>query len=134
MSAENFIETAKGYLAALQAVVDNLPRDKNIVHPIGLLASQAIELSLKGYLLKKGWDTATIRKELGHNLEKAWNAASKNGLKLHFDHAFTVSVLNISHDKPYLFRYPEDGVAAGIPEPKVLCDDVATIIDAVEKG
>ena len=131
MEANNYIETAKGYLNALEIIVENINLNKPILHPIGLLASQAIELSLKAYLLSKDWEEKQLRK-IGHDLEQAWNESVKAGLRISIDPKFSVQVLSLSHDSPYLFRYPQNKVAAGITEPSVLCKDVKTIIETIE--
>lgn len=131
MEASNYIETAKGYLNALEIIVENIHINKSILHPIGLLASQAIELSLKSYLISKGWEENKLKK-IGHNLEKAMEESSKAGLKINLSQKFSVQVLSLSHDSPFLFRYPKTKVAAGITEPNVLCKDVRTIIETIE--
>ncbi len=70
------METAKGYLNALEIIVEHIDLNKPILHPIGLLASQAIELSLKAYLLAKGWEEKQLKK-IGHDLEQAWDETKK---------------------------------------------------------
>ena len=131
MEATNYIETAKGYLNALEIIVENININKPILNPIGLLASQAIELSLKSYLLSKGWEQKQLKK-IGHDLEQAWNESIKAGLRISINPKFSVQILSLSHDSPYLFRYPQRKVAAGITEPNILCQDVRTIIETIE--
>jgi len=118
MEATNYIETAKGYLKALDIIVKNIDLNRPILYPIGLLASQAIELSLKAYLLSRGWEQKKI-KIIGHDLEQAWEETVKEGLRISVDPKFSVQVLSLSHDSPYLFRYPQNKVAVGITEPSI---------------
>lgn len=130
LTSENFLNTANGYLAALQILADNAKLNKAILHPIGLLASQAVELGLKSYLLSKGQNDSDL-KNIGHNLDKAWDASIKAGLRLNVDNQFSVRVLSLSHDKPFYYRYPQEGIAAGITDTDVLCQDIKAILDAV---
>jgi hypothetical protein len=66
-------------------------------------------------------------------LEAAWNEAAKGGLKISWEHKFSVQVISLSHDSPYLFRYPREKVAAAVTETQLLCGDVRAIITTVEK-
>lgn len=133
MDEDRFIEAAKGYYSALQTLVDNISINKDTLSPIGLMASQAIELALKAYLTAKG------RKEreliaIGHDLSALLDEAQKEGLKTHFDQDFSVNVLSLNHNRPFLYRYPKNGVAAAITKPRVLVDHVGSIIEKVEKS
>ena len=123
------MERAREYLIALEILAEHL--SKSILPPIGLIASQAIELGLKAFLLNKGWTESEVKK-VGHNLEKLWKEATKAGLRINGEHKFSVDVLSLSHDAPFLFRYPQDKVAVAITEPAVLCLAVKAIIDSVE--
>jgi hypothetical protein len=131
MEATIYIETAKGYLNALEIIVESIDLNKPVLYPIGLLASQAIELSLKAYLLSKGWTEKQL-KQIGHDLGQALEEAVQAGLRISPSNKFSVQVLSLSHDSPYLFRYPQNKVAAGITEPSILCQDVRTIIETIE--
>ncbi len=130
--AKNYLDKAKEYLSALEVLVEQPARSG--VLPIGLLASQAIELSLKAFLLSIGWDETDIKSELGHDLVKAWDTSKAEGLKIGWESNFSVAILSLSHNAPYLFRYPKDRVAAGIPELGVLQKDVSNIICVVDSA
>lgn len=131
VSVASLLEGAKGYLAALEVLARHLNRQ--LIYPIGLLASQALELALKAVLLNGGWTEADLRKKIGHDLKTAWDEARKEGLKVNWEHKYSVEVLSLSHEDPYLFRYPREKVAAAVTEPEVLCGDVKAVIAAVEK-
>lgn len=128
--AATFLERAKEYSVALDILSGHLR--KATVAPMGLLASQAIELALKAYLLHAGESEKTLR-NIGHDLRGAWDAAFSKGLRIKTDHRFSVDLLSLSHDSPYLFRYPQEKIAVGITPPEVLSQDVASIIHAVEE-
>jgi hypothetical protein len=48
--------------------------------PVMALCAQAIELSLKAYLLDRGEDEASVRK-LNHRLEETWNLCITKGIR-----------------------------------------------------
>jgi len=131
VSVESLLEGARGYLSALETLAEHPSRQ--LVEPIGLLASQALELALKAVLLHGGWTEHQLISKVGHDLNEAWAEAKKKGLKVNWEHRFSVEVLSLSHNSPYLFRYPREKVGAAITEPEVLCKDVKAVIAAVEK-
>lgn len=131
VSVQSLLEGANSYFSALDALATN-PKD-SFLDPMGLLASQAIELALKAYLLHAGWTERQLRTVVGHDLRTAWQKATNKGLRIHCEHRFSVDVLALSHDSPYLFRYPRERVGAAITEPQVLCRDVKAVITSVEK-
>ena len=132
ISPGRFLERARDYAAALEVLKDRLSND--MVAPMGLLASQAIELGLKAYLLHSGCDEGDLKK-IGHDLEAAWACAAESGLGLGTAPSFSVQVLSLSHNSPYLFRYPQDKVAVGITPPDALYMEVrgllATVTDKI---
>jgi hypothetical protein len=131
VSVASLLDGAKGYLTALEVLAPHLNRQ--LIYPIGLLASQALELALKAVLLNGGWTEDELRNKIGHDLKTVWDEARKEGLKVSWEHKYSVDVLSLSHEAPYLFRYPREKVAAAITEPEVLCRDVKAVITAVEK-
>lgn len=131
VSVEALLEGAKGYLSALGTLAEH--PTKQLVEPIGLLASQAVELALKAVLLHGGWTEHQLITKIGHDLKKAWEEAKKTGLEIDWEHRFSVEVLSLSHNSPYLFRYPREKIGTAITEPEVLCNDVKAVIDAAER-
>lgn len=131
VSTVSLLDGAKDYLSALEVLAEH--PNRQLVYPIGLLASQALELALKAVLLSGGWTEAELKSKIGHDLKTAWNEAIKKGLKVNWEHKYSVEVLSLSHEAPYLFRYPREKVAAAITEPQVLCRDVEAVITAIEK-
>lgn len=131
LSVASLLDGSKGYLAALEILITHLNR--KLICPIGLLASQALELSLKAVLLKNGWTEEDLRRKIGHNLIAAWDEAKKEGLRVNLEHRYSIEVLSLSHESPYLFRYPQDKVAAAVTDPEVLCRDVKAVITAAER-
>lgn len=132
VSVSSMLEGAKNYLSALETLSLN-PRGE-FLEPIGLLASQAVELALKAYLLHAGWSETDLRRVVGHDLNTAWREATKNGLRIHFEHRFSVDVLTLSHDSPYLFRYPREKLGSAIPDLEILCRDVRAVIATVQES
>lgn len=125
-----YLELAQDYLRALNVLcIETTPR---VIEPIGLLASQAIELSLKAYLVYKGLCVNRLRIDIGHDLTKAWNAAAHKGLMLPNSSLYTVQLLSLSHNRPFRFRYPENKVGAAIPCSLDLVKDVQAILNIVE--
>jgi hypothetical protein len=129
MSFEKYLNSAKGYFHGLQVLTSNL--QQNTVDPIGLLASQSIELSLKAYLLYVGWNEKQLKK-IGHDLVEAWTNARKNDLPISKEPAFSIQLLSLSHDAPYLFRYPKGKAVTAIPSPDQLCREIGNLIYIVE--
>ena len=132
VSVASPLDGARGYLAALEVLVAT-PLNRQLIYPIGLVASQALELGLKALLLNERWTEDELRNKIGHNLKMAWDEARKVGLKVDWAHTYSIDVLSLSHEAPYLFRYPREKVAAAITEPEVLFRDVKAVINAVEK-
>ena len=128
VSAEGFLERSHEYFAALEILQEHF--SATIIYPIGLVASQAIELALKAFLLHSGASESELKK-IGHNLQGAWEACSKKGLGLGRSPSFSVQVLSLSHDSPYLFRYPQEKIAVALTQPDELLRDVKAIVDAV---
>ena len=124
-----YIERAREFQAAVQILCGE--HGRHTLSAIGLLASHAIELALKAYLVKHGKTEKEI-KNIGHDLSLAWREAKNLGLRLQWDEEYTMQVLNLSHSVPYLFRYPITGVAEGITAPEVLNRHLETIITEVE--
>lgn len=129
MSAEKYLNSAKGYLTGLEILTEKLRGQT--VDSMGLLASQSIELCLKAYLISIGWDEKQL-KTIGHDLVKAWSYAKEGGLSISKEPSFEIQLLAISHDSPYYFRYPQEKIATAIPPPDQLCNEVTNLIEIVE--
>jgi hypothetical protein len=123
-----YLDRAQEYFSAVEILAPRLTADT--IAPIGLLASHAIELGLKAYLLHIGRSERDLKK-IGHDLRKAWGEAAKAGLRVDLVHTFSVDVLSLSHDDPFLFRYPKSKNAVAITEPAEVCSAVKAIIEAV---
>lgn len=130
MLHEAYLTASKGYLVSLKILSDN--SRNQMVDSIGLIASQSIELCLKGYLLSIGWEEKQL-KSVGHDLKKAWSSANKNGLPISDEPSFGIRLLSISHDAPFYFRYPQEKTATAIPPPDELYQEVNNLIEIVEK-
>jgi len=130
ITPEGYLERANGYLKALEVLKDNL--SKATIPPIGLLASQAIELALKALMLHNGATENELR-AVGHDLESAWAESSARGLGLGSTPPFSIQVLSLSHDSPFLFRYPQEKVLVAITDPNRLYRDVKSLVEAVRK-
>ncbi len=80
LSAASLLSGSKEYFHAMKILSSHL--SNKTVRPIGLMASQSIELILKSYLVINGWDEPRLKKEIGHDLEKAWKEARGVGCLL----------------------------------------------------
>lgn len=129
MTAEKYLNSAKGYLESLEILSERL--GSNLVDSMGLISSHAIELTLKAYLIHVGLDEKQLKK-IGHNLDDAWLAAHKAGLPISKEPIFSIRLLSISHDRPFYFRYPKEKTATAIPPPSQLCGEVRGLINIVE--
>ena len=129
MLYEKYLDAAKGYLTGLKILAEK--NRGGTVDSMGLLASQAIELCLKAYLLSIGWADAKL-KDIGHNLVLAWSSAREGGLPIDKEPSFEIQLLSINHDKPFYFRYPKEKIATAIPPPDRLYAEVRSLIETVE--
>lgn len=108
------------------------------LHPIGFLASHAIELALKAYLLSRGWteDGVRSRKKFGHNIKMGWREARALGLGLQEDLPIGVKWLVEGHHAPYAYRYPgkDAQVVEELEELEDLNDYLFEFLELVKKA
>lgn len=100
---------------------------------MGMLAAHALELTLKGYLVSKGMVEGDFigPNKIGHNLEAALQECEKRGLKLTVEKTW-MNLLDIQHNKPFLYRYGRDGWGQSIPgDPVSLTDYVERVMRQV---
>ena len=89
----------------------------------GLLLGQALELSLKAWLVglqqQRGQSVSAtvdeVRKKFGHNLERLWQASAREGLPLEDSLPYWADHVAGAHDKPYANRYPACNDAFLVP-------------------
>jgi len=101
--AGTFIDGARMYAAAADAVNDKLP---NALHVLSHLLGMSVELALKAYLKNKGVPTRDLRK-LGHNLGEIYKKAREFGLAYTGSRNFRLKVLSLNYEKR-IFAYPEE--------------------------
>lgn len=107
VSAASMFRTAHEFFAAVDMLSPRLAAP-----PFGFVAAQCLELALKSYLMKSaGMTEGALRREVGHDIEKAWSRCVTAGLGL--DAALPTWVVSLAagHDSPYLFRYGRDNAA-----------------------
>ena len=120
----------------LAAGLDLLARHGSEVSPRGaaLLAGQAVELTLKAYLMTRGWKKKDLKDEVRHDLELAWITARREGLPLPSDVPEWCANLNTIHDDPYRGRYPVHNEGLVITSPEELHRKVVGLIAMVQLG
>jgi hypothetical protein len=96
-----------------------------------LLAAHSVELSLKSFLLSRGWSEDQVHR-LGHNLLKAWSAARAAGLPLDPEPPYWCQLLQTVHDSPYFGRYPPANSGLVTPNAAELSLRIEELISLVE--
>jgi hypothetical protein len=126
-SASSFLAHCGEYLRALNLL------SAAAAPPIlvmGALAAHALELALKAYLMAAGMseDDFIGKGKIGHDLERALAECELRGFKYSRERTW-LSLLNIQHNNPYLYRYGRDGWGQSIPgDPRSLCSFVDTVV------
>jgi hypothetical protein len=95
-----------------------------------LLAAHCVELSLKSFLLSRGWSEDEVLK-LGHDLNEAWLAARAAGLPLDPEPPYWYQLLQTVHDYPYFGRYPPANSGLVTPNAAELQVRIAELISLV---
>jgi hypothetical protein len=95
-SAGSFLDQAERYVDAAVLLADAA----RSVDPIGLLASHAVELLLKAFLLHRGLEPGEL-KRVGRDLMALWCLAHGAGLPIDPEQPYWIRVLDLSHDWPY---------------------------------
>lgn len=98
---DNLLDGACMYAAAADAVNDRHPEAWFVVNQ---LLGMSIELALKAYLQRRGYDDRTLRK-LGHNHKKLFDEAVEKGLRYTDSRNFRI-LMHGQHYKDRLFAYP----------------------------
>ena len=101
---DNLLDGACMYAAAADAVNDRHPEAWFVVNQ---LLGMSIELALKAYLQRRGYDDRTLRK-LGHNHKKLFDEAVEKGLRYTDSRNFRI-LMHGQHYKDRLFAYPTVG-------------------------
>lgn len=130
VSPKSLLENAIGLADAVEVLVAK--RQNSTVYAIGILAAHALEVSLKGYLLYRGVSEGELKKNIRHDLMKAWSAAKEVGLSIDPNIPHWVQVLNFSHNDPYYFRYPPEEFGVGIPNVDELVQNIKSVITTVQ--
>lgn len=99
----------------------------------GFLVSHSLELALKAYLTKCGFDEEKMKAKIGHSLVKAWNASATLGLPVAKAVPRWCDLLDRAHNTPYLFRYARTNTGIVTPPQSDLhsgLDDILSIVGA----
>ena len=123
---EDLLGYALGYQETMHALLEKI--EGAFGPAVALLGSHAIELALKSFLVGQGYED--VRK-IGHDIEKAGKLAHDSGLDIPEEPPFTLKLLALHHGSPYLYRYPQKGIAAGHPTPEDLSKTVSCVIGKV---
>lgn len=101
------------------------------IDAFGLLVSHSLEIALKSFLLSVGLDEKSLRKDIGHNLTKAWKTAVTNGLVLDSTPPAWCETLTSAHDNPYLFRYARTNTGLVVPAPHTLIANLRNVLSTI---
>jgi HEPN domain-containing protein len=117
-SAYSFLNLGDTFLRA--ATLLNQAYENRCEWPTYFLACQALELYLKGYLLRRGRDVDYVRKKIGHNLKLAFDEAKAKGLGLTAEPWLQELVMNVG-DAYYRREFQYQSVGEwSLPLPKAL--------------
>lgn len=112
ITPQSFLGEAKDIIRAIGILKDADEEKLNV--PSALLGAHCLEISLKAFLLSRGFDEKALKK-LRHNLEKIWAKSIEKGLELGQVPADWCQKLDACHDYPYLLRYPRTNTALVLP-------------------
>lgn len=110
-----------------------ISKDSLPASAFGYIVSQSLELFLKAYLLSVGLTEKQIE-VIGHNLEKAWSRAAKEGLQVSSDPPAWCSSLNSAYDRPFLLRYSRDNTSISVPSPRNTVMELESIMLTVAEA
>lgn len=130
MAGETYLDEARGLNEAVAILCR--ARAEATLYAIGILAAHCLELALKAYLLHVGCDERDL-KDIGHNLDEAWERCKESGLALQ-KLPYWVRVLNYSHANPYFFRYPSDCHKVAIPGTDDLPKDIDSVLELISSA
>jgi hypothetical protein len=131
VSPTTLIRDAGQYCKALGILVAS---EELLGSVVSFLASHAVELALKAYLAKEGWDEARLRSRIGHDLLSGWREAQKAGLDVDADPPAWVQTLAASHKGDFMDRYGRSNAFLVTPNPKKLVIEVGDLLHRVERA
>jgi len=116
VETKNWIIGATGFSKVCEAYLLVGAKDPYFSFPTFYFnLSYLYELSLKGYLSFEGWDNNKLKDQLGHNLEKCWQAAIGAGYVPPSELITEMIMILAPHHKRHSLRYlPDDWL--NIPE------------------
>lgn len=120
---------ALDYFRAAELVLKGSP--PILAHPLGMLMAHSLELTLKAFLLSVGLTDDDLRREIGHDLTKAWKVSVANGLPIAQDPPYWCTTLNSAHNVPYHFRYAKVNTGLVLPPPKQIVVDLENTLKVV---
>lgn len=126
--ARGNLNIAKRLLPAIDVLAQS--PDK-VVYGLTMLVAHSLECTLKAYLAHRfSMSEEQDLKKFGHNLEKLWIEAAKNGLSIEVQPPSWCDKLDSMHKAPYLLRYPNKVVLV-IPATDVMITGLKSVINAV---
>ena len=143
MLPRDFLDRARGVAVVADAATSNMQGGVGralpthaLIAPIAFLLAQSIELTLKAFLLEKGYPFDKLLSEIGHSIPKAIDRAERHGLSAH--HAHDKHVCDLL-DRAYRsengsakkLQYPSRDGFMLIPSLRALRELTAQIIEEV---
>jgi len=126
VSALSLLAGAREFARALSV----LARHDVPIRATALVAAQSVELTLKSYLLSRGFSQAAVE-HLRHSLKNAWVKAAAAGLAVEPLPPPWCQLLDSMHDDPYMVRYPPENSGLVAPNPQQMEAEVGRLIDLV---
>ena len=117
VSAHSLLVGAQELSVAVATLVQHA---RGSARATNLLAAHCVELSLKSFLLSRGWSEDQLRAKVRHDLIQAWSAAREAGLSLDPEPPYWCQLLQTVHDDPYFGRYPPANSGLVTPNPDEL--------------
>lgn len=101
---------------------------------LALVASHALECTLKAYLSRDGADARLRRSELRHNLTALWMLAQQEGLAVSAQPPQWVETLGHIHNSPYYLRYSTAIHALSTPRSEPMFSELQALLVLVRQA
>jgi HEPN domain-containing protein len=127
---------SKGFMAAARYLFNGVKllskEGHEAVIACAFLAAQALECLLKAYLVKKGIGVNILKNNYGHDLKKLWEEAANKELGISRKPPVWCLILNQTHNKPYVLRYPTEINGFSVPACSEMVTELRELIKQVE--
>lgn len=109
LDAKGTLNAATQYIEASKCLLDDENGWIKYMNPFNYLASHAFELTLKAYLVSKGYEHDRLKKEFRHDVKKLLNECANNGMEIE-NEFFKISETIANLNALEMQRYPKLGL------------------------